>query len=207
MRSLAAVALGAFLILPNLIQAARDTAPLPGQVSPDWREALNYLRDHTPHSPTYSVLAWWDSGYWISTVAQRIPVTNPTQNNAGAAANFLLATDSEAARDALHDARAQYVVVNQKLPMLGDEMAFAGIFPNLFAYTGRYRRADYLFEVKEDSRRRIFFRRRCTPQRRVPRPGANLQKRHCTYQPRTIVSGSCGRKTCGQRTSTSTAWL
>ena len=157
-RSLPALALGAFLILPNLIQAARDTAPLPGQISPDFREALTYLRDRTPDLPTHSILAWWDAGYWISTFAHRIPVTNPTQNNAVAAANFLLATEEPAAREALTKAHARYVVLDQKLLFVGDENGFRGIFLNLFPYTARYLVNDYVFDVRDESRRRIFFR-------------------------------------------------
>ena len=157
-RSFAALALGTFLILPNLTQAARDSDPLPGQISPDWREALTYLRDRTPDVPNYSVLAWWDAGYWISTFAHRIPVTNPTQNNAAAAANFLLATEEPAARDALTIARAQHVLLDHRLPFVGDENGFRGIFLNLFPYTDRYRVQDYVFDVRDESRRRIFFR-------------------------------------------------
>ena len=157
-RSLPALALGAFLILPNLSQAARDTAALPGQISPDWREALTYLRDRTPDLPNSSVLAWWDSGYWISTFAHRIPVTNPTQNNAAAAANFLLATEEPAAREALTKAHAQYVVLDHQLPFVGDESSYSGIFLNLFPYTDRYRVQNYVFDVRDESRRRLFFR-------------------------------------------------
>lgn len=157
-RSLAALALGAFLIVPNLTQAARDRDPLPGQISPNWREALTYLRDLTPALPNHSVLAWWDAGYWISTFAHRIPVDNPTQNNAAAAANFLLATEEPAARDALTKAHAQYVLIDHRLPFVGDENGFRGIFLNLFPYTDRYRVQDYVFDVQDASRRRLFFR-------------------------------------------------
>jgi len=44
------------------------------------------------------VQSWWDYGHWITTRAERIPNANPFQQNAGAAADYLLApSEAEAA--------------------------------------------------------------------------------------------------------------
>ena len=171
-RSWAALALAAFLIAPNLRQTLTDDAPLPGQVTPDWRAALGYLHDHTPSpfadprafdrtptgKPSYSVLAWWDYGYWITTVAHRVPVTNPTQNNARAAADFLLATDEAAAQRALKQAQSRYVVLDSRLLLLSDEISIHGIFLSLFPYSRNYRLSDYAHDTEDASGRRLFFR-------------------------------------------------
>jgi asparagine N-glycosylation enzyme membrane subunit Stt3 len=169
--------LGAALILPNLNQAYNDTDTYVGQVSPDWQEALTFLRERTPEPfgdpavfngfpsgpAANSVLAWWDYGYWISTIAHRVPVTNPTQNNVEPAADFLLATEIPAARDALSRARAGYVVVNQRLPFISDGRMLRGYFLNFFAYAPRQRRADFVHDVRETNEsgrlgRTLFFR-------------------------------------------------
>ena len=42
----------------------------------------DYGPDYRYPTSAYSVMAWWDYGYWIVDVARRIPVTNPTQANA-----------------------------------------------------------------------------------------------------------------------------
>ncbi len=156
-RSAAALLLGAFLILPNAWRAVNDQHAFYGQVSPDWRATLTYLREQTPEPfgdanaywgrparpADYSVLSWWDSGYWIVEVARRVPVTNPTQTQAHRAAAFLLETDEAAARQKLDDLKARYVVLDRTLPLLGDERSFRGAYPNLFAYHREAREADY----------------------------------------------------------------
>ena len=168
-RPLALALLGTVLILPNLTRAINDTETLPGQVSPDWLAALTYLREKTPEPfgdprlpPAYSILAWWDQGYWLSTIARRVPVTNPTQNNASAAADFFLATELPAARAALQQSRAAYIVVNRQLPFIPDEQTLRGHFLSLFPYSRLYRAEDYLRDVEiteaGHTRRAVFFR-------------------------------------------------
>ncbi len=172
-RSWAALALAAFLIVPNAIQAVTDQRDFLGQVTPDWREALQYLRERTPEpfgdpkafqawprqSATYSVLGWWDYGYWITAVGRRVPVTNPTQGNVEPAAKFFLATAELPALYELAEARVGYIVVDHRLPFLGDERAFRGYFANLFAYTKSARVSDYMLPYVEPGQpSRVFFR-------------------------------------------------
>ncbi len=40
---------------------------------------------------TYGVMSWWDYGHWMLLRAERIPVSNPFQENAAISANYLLA--------------------------------------------------------------------------------------------------------------------
>ena len=49
----------------------------------------------------YGVQSWWDYGHWITTRAERIPNANPFQQNAGEAADYLLAPSEEASREVL----------------------------------------------------------------------------------------------------------
>ena len=104
---------------PNVYAAVN--ADVSTGVSADWKETLDWMRASTPepfedpafyyarysrreYGPAYryppsaySVMAWWDYGYWIVDLARRIPVTNPTQANAGVAADFFLAQSEQEA--------------------------------------------------------------------------------------------------------------
>ncbi|TKX61667.1 oligosaccharyl transferase, archaeosortase A system-associated [Halorubrum sp. ASP1] len=100
----------------------------PGSVV-QWDESLQWMNDETPqpgelegaNNPmelygtyerpadgdfeypegAYGVQSWWDYGHWITTRAERIPNANPFQQNAGAAADYLLAPSEEEAADVL----------------------------------------------------------------------------------------------------------
>lgn len=104
----------------------------------DWLATLSWLRTGTPEpfggersylapcpddesalpAPAYTVLAWWDFGYWLTTVARRVPVANPTQSGASVAARFFLAQEEAAAVSIADGAGARYVVADWTLPML-----------------------------------------------------------------------------------------
>lgn len=40
----------------------------------DWCDALAYLKDNTPQDAV--IMTWWDYGYWIVDIAERIPVVD-----------------------------------------------------------------------------------------------------------------------------------
>ena len=122
-----------------------DTGP--GEVV-QWDESLQWMNDETPHpgelegadnrmayngtyerppdgdfaypEGAYGVQSWWDYGHWITTRAKRIPNANPFQQNAVAAANYLLAPNEEAADDVLagqsdEGANTRYVMVDSQM--------------------------------------------------------------------------------------------
>ena len=100
----------------------------PADVVP-WDESLQWMNEETPYpgeleghdnameyygtyerpadddfdypEGAYGVQSWWDYGHWITTRAERIPNANPFQQNAGEAANYLLAPDEETAAEVL----------------------------------------------------------------------------------------------------------
>lgn len=116
-------------------------------ISADWFEALRWLREHTPEpvgDRRYSILAWWDYGYWITSIAHRIPVANPTQQGAELAAGFLLATDGTTAMSALKQAGSKYVIADHRIPFLGNREGFTGTFLSMFAFTRQFRETDYM---------------------------------------------------------------
>ncbi len=182
----AVVLLGAVFI-PNWIQAFQDTNP-GGLLTADWRQALDWLRTSTPepfgdasfyfadyggeasrertfiYPPTaYSVMSWWDYGYWITTAGRRIPVANPTQKGAEVAAAFFLAQSEEEGAAILERWKSRYVVVDSRLVLIRRENQGGGIYQALFAFDRDAHLEDYFLPAVEKDEhgsltRSIFFR-------------------------------------------------
>ena len=126
-------------------QAGNDSNP--GSVV-QWDESLQWMNDETPqpgelegaNNPmelygtyerpadgdfeypegAYGVQSWWDYGHWITTRAERIPNANPFQQNAGEAADYLLAPSEEEAAEVLASQstegnRTRYVMVDWQM--------------------------------------------------------------------------------------------
>lgn len=82
-----------------------------GAVFPDWPEALEWLRTQTPEGSV--VAAWWDYGYWITTMGNRTSLAdNATMDSAAIReiARTMLADPDEAWRR-LADMQADYVLL------------------------------------------------------------------------------------------------
>jgi dolichyl-phosphooligosaccharide-protein glycotransferase len=105
------------------------------EISPDWIESFAWLETNTPMTgidyftsyeargfsypqESYGIMAVWDAGHWITFFAQRIPITNPFQDNlrgnTGAAAYFLSQNESEA-DPILQSLGGKYVITNSEM--------------------------------------------------------------------------------------------
>ncbi|MFA9516095.1 oligosaccharyl transferase, archaeosortase A system-associated [Halopenitus sp. H-Gu1] len=126
---------------------AAGTNSGPGSVV-EWDDSLQWMNEETPHpgeleghdnamdyygtyerpadgdfdypEGAYGVQSWWDYGHWITTRAERIPNANPFQQNADAAANFLLAPSEDRAESVLADQSTEgkntrYVMVDWQM--------------------------------------------------------------------------------------------
>jgi len=152
-RELAVALVAGLAIAPNLVPAALTTTRAGGM--PDyWAAAMTWLRTSTPEpfaapdyyfarygatnpAADYSVMNWWDQGYWLIQAAHRVPVSNPTQGGAPTSAAFLTATDEAAALEILKANRARYVMVDWELPFRdAGNGALAGRFQNLADWAG-----------------------------------------------------------------------
>ncbi len=155
------------LFVPN-VATALEEGEQPRGISADWHQALDWLRNSTPEPfgnaafyyskyprdyraprEAYSLMAWWDYGYWIEAVARRVPVSNPTQVNAGLAASFFLAQTEDEAMVILRKAQARYVVINAELPLLSDANKTSGEYPDFFAWDRSKRLEDYFLVALE----------------------------------------------------------
>jgi len=152
-RELAVIAIAGVVVAPNLVPAAITTTRgggMPGY----WFDAMQWLRVNTPEPfgaadayyarygksnppAAFSVMNWWDQGYWIIQTARRVPVSNPTQGGAEKAARFLTATNESDAINQLTPDRVKYVIVDWELPFReGPGQSLAGRFQNLADWAG-----------------------------------------------------------------------
>ena len=164
-----ACCLGIFVFAPNLYAAINGDPSDSIGVPPDWQETLAWMRTSTPepfgdpaffyaryrreqygpayrypHS-AYSVMAWWDYGYWIEDLARRIPVTNPGQTNAEVAADFFLSQSAKEWIPLLQTWHTRYVVVDERLPLWPSTgELLVGDYPAFFEYSRAHLRDDYL---------------------------------------------------------------
>jgi dolichyl-phosphooligosaccharide-protein glycotransferase len=101
----------------------------------DWIESLEWLNGNSPDpgidyfgqydrkmysAPTdsYGIMAVWDAGHWITVFAQRIPITNPFQDNLGGTrgtASFFLSENESVATDIMNAYRGRYVVTDSTM--------------------------------------------------------------------------------------------
>jgi len=91
----------------------------------------------------YGVQSWWDYGHWITTRAERIPNANPFQQNAGAAADYLLAPSEEASREVLasqsdEGENTRYVMVDSQMASPNSKFGAPVTF-----YSGNETRSDF----------------------------------------------------------------
>lgn len=154
-REIAVIAVAGVIVAPNIVPAALTTTRF-GGMPEYWFEAMQWLRANTPEPfasaghylarydgngppATFSVMNWWDQGYWIVQTAHRVPVANPTQGGAPIAAKFLTETDEAAAVQLLAEQRARFVLVDWELPFRDGESpgSLAGRFQNVVDWAGK----------------------------------------------------------------------
>ena len=91
----------------------------------------------------YGVQSWWDYGHWITTRAERIPNANPFQQNAGEAADYLLAPTEEESREVLasqsdEGEHTRYVMVDWQMASPNSKFGAPVTF-----YSGNETREDF----------------------------------------------------------------
>jgi dolichyl-diphosphooligosaccharide--protein glycosyltransferase len=147
-RELAVIVVAGAIVAPNLVPAAITTTRVGGMPNA-WFAAMQWLRANTPEpfgNPDYfyarygrdnplasfTIMNWWDQGYWVVQTARRVPVSNPTQGGAPASATFLTETDEAEAMEMLAAQRSRYVMVDWELPFReNDGGSLGGRFENL----------------------------------------------------------------------------
>jgi asparagine N-glycosylation enzyme membrane subunit Stt3 len=103
-----------------------------------WREALAWVRTQTPDpaAQPYGILNWWGSGYWITALAHRQPLSNPTQTGAEEAARLLLSEDPAIAATMAKQG-LWYAVVSSELLLLPSAQGASGAFTSVVGGAGQ----------------------------------------------------------------------
>jgi dolichyl-diphosphooligosaccharide--protein glycosyltransferase len=157
-REIAVIVVAGGMFAPNLaprVLLAERRASYPDY----WRDAMQWLNGHTPApfpasgsgdryyyarygpggilSADYSVMSWWDQGYWIIQQARRVPVANPTQERAAVAGRFYSATTEPEALAIARAERSRFVVSDYELPFRRTpEGTIMGRFQTIVDWTG-----------------------------------------------------------------------
>jgi dolichyl-phosphooligosaccharide-protein glycotransferase len=168
-REVAVVAV-ATMFAPNLPRSVL-LAPRASSFPEYWRNAISWFGTGTPPpfatgddfyyarydasaipSADYTVMNWWDQGYWLTQVAHRVPVANPTQERAPVAARFYAETDEGRAMDLLQSQRSRYVLSDWELPFrkLADE-TIMGRFQNVVDWAGGVHAQYYEIAYRRDA--------------------------------------------------------
>ncbi|MGQ0736699.1 MAG: STT3 domain-containing protein [Acidobacteriota bacterium] len=158
----------AFTFGPCLAPATLLT-PRVSSLADHWKATMDFLRTNTPAPfgsspssspspdfylaryraevlprPRYTVMNWWDHGYWLIARARRVPVANPTQARASNAALFYAATDEGDARARLTTESAGYVLADWELPFrMTEDGRIMGRFQNVLDWAGAAHAAYY----------------------------------------------------------------
>jgi len=126
----------AFTMVP--VDLTTSTAMKYGGMTPDWREALEWMDENTPDPgvdyykiyekdeytnppESYGVMSWWDYGHWITFLAKRAPNSNPFQRGVageyGAAAYFIQ-QDEDESNAILEELGTRYVITDAEMDNL-----------------------------------------------------------------------------------------
>lgn len=125
---------------PNIGMAIDVAERLPNPNNA-WHDALVWMKENTPdpfqnpdfyyslyqkpagnedydYPPSaYSVMSWWDYGHYITYIAHRIPISNPHQTGAKAAAEYFTAQDTSSANEMLNVLGTKYVIIDYPMAM------------------------------------------------------------------------------------------
>ena len=135
---LALVLVVLFIFLPNISLSQTLAPKVSFALSDTWQAAMIWMRDNTPEpmgdpeayfrlyeapppgeefkypASAYGVTAWWDYGYWIMRIAQRIPSVNPSQSPdpIRKVAAFFLSLDNATADELRKELGSKYIIAD-----------------------------------------------------------------------------------------------
>lgn len=116
-----------FSIIPS-IKGIVGVTSLPNNITPQWYNALVWMRYNTPepygdpnayyqlsidNEPTYSVLSWWDYGHWITRIGRRVPLCSPAYQEEKGPINFFASTSVEDAHSILDKNSTRYIIYDK----------------------------------------------------------------------------------------------
>jgi dolichyl-diphosphooligosaccharide--protein glycosyltransferase len=132
---------------PNISPAIDTAREVPFAPSDAWHESLTWLRENTPDpfgnpdlyyeicqtpfsypESSYSVISWWDYGYWITRIGRRLPICNPGGGARGTTGSFFTAQNEALANKIADEMNSRYVIIDRAtvLPKFHALATFSG---------------------------------------------------------------------------------
>jgi dolichyl-diphosphooligosaccharide--protein glycosyltransferase len=175
-REVAVIAVAGAMFAPNLSPEVL-LAERTNSFAAYWRDTMMWLRHQTPApflqsagrgdefyfarydpvsvpAPDYSVMNWWDQGYWVTQSARRVPVANPTQQRAPVSARFYIETDESRALALLAAERSRFVLSDWELPFRQQpDETIMGRFQSVLEWAGGIHQQYYEIVYRREGRR------------------------------------------------------
>lgn len=101
-----------FMLVPNTVASVKQNLVAPSSPTTAWLQACNWIRYNTPDTKDYTVLAWWDYGYWILQISKRNEVCDPGGGNRVGVAACFTSTNSEEATKMAKQFGARYIIID-----------------------------------------------------------------------------------------------
>jgi dolichyl-diphosphooligosaccharide--protein glycosyltransferase len=112
------------LLLPS-INVTTAYAKSTQEISPDWAESLQWMKENTPQTsnfnvssdqiPEYGVLSWWDYGNWIIWFGHRPAVANNFQTGVSDAAQFFTSQNESDTISIVQNRNVKYVMTDYEI--------------------------------------------------------------------------------------------
>ena len=103
-------------------------------------------------SSAYGVTSWWDYGYWITRIAQRVPSDNPNQSPEPIkkVANLLLSEDDQKTQDIMKELNSSYMVLDDTMTTskLWAIMVWASVDSNKYVQVYYYQNGNQMVPVQ-----------------------------------------------------------
>ena len=82
-----------------------------GVVTNDWLDALDWIKNNTPEDAV--IAAWWDYGYWISTMGERASLADNSTSRLDVIENIarMFFDNPDSAWAALNETESDYVLI------------------------------------------------------------------------------------------------
>lgn len=103
------------LIIPNAMLTKTVTNTHPYALTSAWKDALTFLKEKTPQDTNYSVISWWDYGYWIAREGQRAVPCHPGGGSTDRVAKFFTTDNTEVANNWAKLMKSKYVVIDYQM--------------------------------------------------------------------------------------------
>jgi dolichyl-diphosphooligosaccharide--protein glycosyltransferase len=117
-------------VFPNIGPSSEIAAQPAFAPDEGWMDALTWLKSNTPEplgydsyynqpatgfkypASSYSVISWWDYGYWIVRIGHRMPFCDPGGGGRESVAKFLVATDEQTGSKYSSSMGSRYAVID-----------------------------------------------------------------------------------------------